>query len=103
MISMVTLSALDQIIILGYFAAVIAVGFFAARKSDNAVDYLLAGRSLTLPIFVMTLVSTWYGGILGVGEYSYLFGISNWVVRGDPSYIFAAVFAFLLAQRVRQS
>jgi SSS family solute:Na+ symporter len=102
-ILVVILSALDQIIIFGYFAVVLVVGFLATRKSADAVDYLLAGRSLTLPIFVMTLVSTWYGGILGVGEYSYRFGISNWVVQGVPYYIFAAIFAFALAKRVRES
>jgi SSS family solute:Na+ symporter len=51
----------------------------------------------------MTLVSTWYGGILGVGEFSYRYGISNWVIQGVPYYIFAVVFAFLLAKRIRAS
>jgi SSS family solute:Na+ symporter len=51
----------------------------------------------------MTLVSTWYGGILGVGEFSYLYGISNWVVQGVPYYIFALVFALIMAKRIRAS
>jgi SSS family solute:Na+ symporter len=100
---MVTLTVADQLIIVAYFAAVLVIGFLTAKKTSDASDYLLAGRSLTLPVFVMTLVSTWYGGILGVGEYSYLFGISNWVVQGVPYYIFAVVFAFLLARRIRAS
>jgi SSS family solute:Na+ symporter len=49
----------------------------------------------------MTLVSTWYGGILGVGEFSYRYGISNWVVQGLPYYVFAGVFALTLAKKVR--
>lgn len=99
---MITLSVADKILILAYFVAVLAIGFFSARKSaTGASEFLLAGRSLTLPVFVMTLVSTWYGGILGVGEFSYRYGISNWVVQGIPYYIFAAVFAFLLAKKVR--
>lgn len=64
---------------------------------------MLAGRSLTLPIFVMTLVSTWYGGILGVGEFSYRYGISNWVTQGVPYYIFAAIFALVLAKKIRET
>jgi len=73
------------------------------RGDENRVRtiFLLAGRTLTLPVFVATLVSTWYGGILGVGEYSYRFGISNWVVFGVPYYIFALVFALFLAKKVR--
>lgn len=99
---MVTLSLADKILIGGYFVAVLVIGFLTGRKSKSTTaDYLLAGRSLTLPVFVMTLVSTWYGGILGVGEFSYRYGISNWVVQGAPYYFFAAVFAVLLAKRIR--
>ena len=99
---MATLSPLDILLILAYFAAVLVVGFRSARKTTSSQgDYLLAGRSLTLPIFVMTLVSTWYGGILGVGEFTYRYGISNWVVQGMPYYIFAALFALFLAKKIR--
>ncbi len=101
-IPVITLSFLDILILVLYFVAVLVVGFRAARKTSSTEDdFLLAGRSLTLPLFVMTLVSTWYGGILGVGEFSYLYGISNWVVMGIPYYIFAAVFAFFLAKKIR--
>ncbi len=99
----VTLSTIDIILIAGYFAGVLLIGFLSSRKNSDSADFLLAGRSLTLPIFVMTLVSTWYGGILGVGEFSYLYGISNWVVQGVPYYFFAIVFALFLAKRIRSS
>ncbi len=109
----VTLTFADIAVIVLYFAAVLAVGFRSrpplrraaaagpAQRASDTVDYLLAGRSLTTPVFVMTLVSTWYGGILGVGEFSYLYGISNWVVQGAPYYFFALLFAALLAGRIR--
>ena len=71
------------------------------QRKDGGGRILLASRSLTLPVFVATLVSTWYGGILGVGEYSYQYGISNWVVFGVPYYFFALVFAFFLAKKAR--
>jgi SSS family solute:Na+ symporter len=100
---MVSLALLDQVVLVLYFAAVIAVGFLAGRsgKARSAADYLLAGRSLTLPTFVMTLVSTWYGGILGVGEFTYRFGLSNWVMQGLPYYLFSLLFALLLAGKIR--
>lgn len=98
----VSLSPVDSFLILLYFAAVVFVGFRASRKQQaHTEDFLLAGRTLTLPMFVATLVSTWYGGILGVGEFSYKFGISNWVVFGVPYYLFALLFALLLAKRIR--
>ena len=61
------------------------------------------GRSLALPSFVATLVSTWYGGVLGVGEYSYRYGISNWLVFGVPYYLGAMLFAMFFARRARRS
>jgi SSS family solute:Na+ symporter len=99
----VTLAPVDLLLIAAYFAAVLLVGFLSSRKNSESAQYLLAGRSLTLPLFVMTLVSTWYGGILGVGEFSYLYGISNWFIQGAPYYLFALVFALLLAKRIRRT
>jgi SSS family solute:Na+ symporter len=98
---MISLSFIDKLLIAVYFLMVVLVGFLAGKRHANSTDFLLAGRSLTLPLFVMTLVSTWYGGILGVGEFSYLYGISNWIVQGVPYYFFALLFAFFLAKKIR--
>ncbi len=99
---MVHFGLIDSFLIILYFLAVLYIGFRAVRRSRNeSEDFLLAGRTLTLPMFVATLVSTWYGGILGVGEFSYRFGISNWVVFGVPYYFFALIFALFLAKRIR--
>ncbi len=100
----VKFSIADWLVLIVYFASVVFVGFRAARKSHGHIDeYLVAGRSLTLPIFVATLVSTWYGGILGVGEFSYRYGISNWFIFGVPYYFFAILFAIFLAPRVHKA
>lgn len=71
-------------------------------RSEGEGEYLLSSRRLTLPAFVATTVSTWYGGILGVGEYSYTYGLSNWFVFGVPYYLYAAIFALFLAGRARR-
>lgn len=92
-----------------YFIAILLLGLFAKKQPDseeNRVleeDFILGGRRLTLPVFVATLVSTWYGGILGVGEFTYLYGLANWVVFGVPYYVFAVLFAFFLAPKIRAS
>ena len=94
----------DVALILLYLAGVLFIGFRAAWRHRGKQDqYLVAGRSLTLPVFVATLVSTWYGGILGVGEFAWSFGLSTWVVFGVPYYLFAGVYAFVLAPRIRRS
>jgi len=73
------------------------------RPSRGAVDYIVAGRRLTLPAFTASLVTTWYGGILGVGEYTWSYGISNWLVFGVPYYLYAGLFGVFLAARARRS
>jgi SSS family solute:Na+ symporter len=97
------LGAGDLLVVGAYLAATVVLGVRASRRPlDPAEDYLLAGRTLTLPSFVVTLVSTWYGGVLGVGEYSYLHGLSNWLVLGAPYYVGALLFALLFARRARE-
>lgn len=70
-------------------------------KKIHLQNYLLGSRRLTLVPFVATLVSTWYGGILGVGEFTYRNGIVNLLVFGIPYYFFAALYASFLAPRIR--
>ena len=93
---------LDIAIVCIYFAALFLIGFLRKKKHSNE-DFLLSGRTLTLPMFVMTLVSTWYGGILGVGEFTYSYGLSNWFVMGFPYYIFALIYAMFIAGRIRKT
>ena len=96
-------SPFDWGLILLYFGFLAAVWLRLLGRSSTAVEYLVAGRRVTLPAFVATLVATWYGGILGVGEYSYRYGISNWLVFGVPYYVGALLFAIFYARRAREA
>ncbi len=95
--------AMDLLVLtlLGAYAA--AIVLLSRGRAGIGVEYLLDGRRLTLPAFVATLVTTWYGGILGVGEYAWRFGISTWLVFGVPYYIAAVLFALVLAPRLRRT
>lgn len=86
------------LVLYALFLVYVTARIFGPHRKDVG-EYLVASRAVTLPGFVATLVSTWYGGILGVGEYSYRYGISNWLVFGVPYYLWAAVFALFLARR----
>src|SRR5688572_16930813 len=48
----------------------------------STLELLLMGRQLTLPLFVATLVATWYGGIFGVTALAYEKGIYNFLTQG---------------------
>ena len=82
---------------------VIAVPSIGILAQSGSREYISAGRRITLPAFVATLVCTWYGGILGVGEFAYTSGIVTWLALGAFYYVFALVYALLLARRVRSS
>ena len=101
---MVSFNFLDITIIVLFFVSVLSIGFWAGRKySDEAGDYLLSGRKVGLGLFVLTTVSTWYGGILGVGEFTYRYGIVSWFTQGFPYYIFALLFAIFFAKKIREA
>jgi len=97
-----SLGALDLAVVGAYLVATFVLGVRSSRRlPGDDEDFLLAGRALTLPAFVVTLVATWYGGVLGVGEYSYVHGLSNWLVLGVPYYIGTLLFALVYAERAR--
>ena len=91
---------IDALIVASFLAACLALGARARRETDLE-GWILAGRALTLPMFVATLVPTFYGGVLGIGEFTWGGGLSNWTVMALPYYVFAALYAVFLAGRVR--
>lgn len=97
------LAALDYAVIAVFVLLILALGFSAKLRDSSVLQFIAAGRSLTLPVFVATLVSTWYGGILGIGESVTYYGLGTWVLMGVPYYVFALVYAFYFAKRVRGS
>ena len=71
--------------VVGLFVVVLALlGFSARLRESTVLQYLAAGRKLSLPAFVATLVSTWYGGILSICESVASFGIGTWGLLGRP-------------------
>ena len=67
--------------IIAYLFLVLLVGLYN-YKTSSSNDYLFASRKLTLPSFIATLVTTWYGSILVIGDYTYQNGIVTWVAFG---------------------
>jgi SSS family solute:Na+ symporter len=101
MAEIIHLSIWDWIPLILYLFFLIWIGFRRSSSLDEE-HFILSARKLTLPAFVATLVSTWYGGILGVGEFTYLYGISNWFVFGVPYYIFGFIFARFLVPHLKK-
>ena len=101
---MISFSFVDVLIILSFFSILLFIGFYSGRKTKtDASDYLLSNRSIGLFLFIAINVSTWYGGILGVGEFSYRYGLVSWFTQGFPYYIFAFLFAIFFAKKIREA
>ena len=88
--------------IYAYFIIIFIVGLYNSKSKDNN-DYLYISRKLTLPSFIATIVTTWYGGILEIGRFSYLNGIVTWVIFGFFYYISAIIFALYIGPRLHQN
>jgi SSS family solute:Na+ symporter len=99
---MISFSLADILIIISFFIVLIVIGLIPKKESDTE-SYLLSNRSVGLFLFIMTNVSTWYGGILGVGEFTYRYGVVSWVTQGLPYYFFAFLFALFFASKVRNA
>jgi SSS family solute:Na+ symporter len=68
---------------------------------EGVLELLLMGRKLTLPVFVATLVATWYGGIFGVTALTFEKGIYNLLTQGIFWYGTYLIFAFFLVEKIR--
>ena len=85
-----------------YFILIFLVGIYN-RKDTNRDEYLYLSRKLTLPSFIATIVTTWYGGILEIGRYSYLNGIITWFIFGFFYYVSAIVFALYIGPKLHEN
>lgn len=97
----VHLGAVDWTFIGLFLATIAGLGLLTKLKSESAISYIVAGRALSIPAFVATLVVTWYGSILGIGESVSFYGIGTWLLLGVPYYLFGIIYALTYAKRVR--
>jgi len=97
-------TALDSAILVVYLLGMLAIGWVALRRIRVFEDWFLAGRGLTTPILVATLVSTYYGldVTLGSSELSFYEGVSAFFVYSAPFYLFYAACALLVAPRLKR-
>ena len=72
------------------------------KEKQGPLELLLMGRRLTLPLFVGTLVATWYGGIFGVTTLTFEKGIYNFVTQGVFWYFSYLIFALVLVKKVKK-
>jgi SSS family solute:Na+ symporter len=99
------LSNLDLIVFAVFFIA-FAIFLLVVKyqgKNLSMLEHLAMGRALTLPGFVITLVSSWYGSVVGATQIAYKYGIYNFFALGVFWYLSALIFAFFIAGKLASS
>ncbi len=83
--------------------AFVVFGYLKRKNKDNKfLDYMLMGRRLTLPLFIATLGASWYGGIFGVSEITFNYGIYNFITQGFFWYIAYIIFALFMVDKIKK-
>ena len=77
------MAAIDIVILVGYFAAMLVLGAVANKKQKSSDDYFVGGRKLGTFSIMSLWFSSWIGGaaIVGTASTAYDYGISGiWYV-----------------------
>ena len=98
------IATIDYIIISLYLVGMVGVGLWFAKKHSDFEDFFLAGRSLTTPLLITTLISTYYGidVLFGDSQLGFTNGVVAWFAYARPTYAFFLIAAFLLAHRLKE-
>ena len=89
-------------VVLGYPLVLVAIGVWKSRQIKTHDDFTVAGRSVSVPLLVATLVCTWVGSgsLFGGAGLAYRSGLSElWFSIGGWTGLLVAYF---LAARVRR-
>jgi len=85
-----------------YLLVLFVFGLRFVKKLKKKEDFLIAGRSLTAPVLVGTLLATWMGSgdIFSVSDLSYNHGFSSLI--GSSGGWLGIIIVFFIAGRVRR-
>ena len=94
---MTGLHPVDLVVVAMYLVATIAVGVLLAGRIKAYRDFFLAGRSLTTPILICTLVSSYYGldALIGDSGDASREGVVVWFAYGRPYTLALLLAAFI--------
>ncbi len=93
---------LDSLILVVYFAALMAIGFYYSKKTNDADDFLVAGRRVGFIRLLGTVTATDIGAgyIIGTVGTAYVAGYgANWLVFS--SLLGALTVAYFLSKRLK--
>ncbi len=95
---------IDLAIVAAYLAGMLAIGYVVAGRIHGFTDFFVAGRSLTTPMLVATLVSSYYGldALLGDSGDASREGVVVWFTYGRPYTLALLLTAAVIAGRLQR-
>lgn len=93
----------DLVIVMAYLAGMLVLGWVAAGRIRGFADFFVAGRALTTPILICSIVSSYYGldVLFGDAGDSAREGVVVWFTYGRPYTLAMLLAALLIAGRLR--
>src|SRR4249920_2853495 len=93
---LVHLSTIDLVIVVFYFALVLAIGWYLKQQANTSEDFFLAGREMTAWVAGLSFLSANLGALelMGWAAASYQYGIlaAHWYWIGAiPAMLFLAI------------
>lgn len=98
------LSNTGTVVVVVYLLSMIWVGWLLRNMVGTEEDFYLAGRRLTLPLAMSTIMATWYGagGTIGCAELAYIYGISVWFSWSIGAHVARIPLAIWVGPKVRR-
>ena len=100
------LTAADGMVFISIFIATLLAVAYGRSKlkkshaSEDKVELLLMGRKITLPLFVASLVASWYGEISGATAFTFQYGLFSFLTQSLVWYAAYLIFAFVLIKKI---
>jgi SSS family solute:Na+ symporter len=99
------ISPFDLVVVGLYLLMMLGIGYYIYRKAPSFEEFLLAGRTMTTPVLVCTLASTYYGldVLFGTSELAYNDGIVAFFGYSEMSLAIYFFAAYALSTRLREA
>ena len=100
------LSNLDGVVFFFIFACTLGAVAYGRRRlkkshtTEDKFELLLMGRRITLPLFIASLVASWYGEISGATAFTYEHGLYSFLTQSLVWYAVYIIFALVLIRRI---
>src|ERR1035437_1797487 len=97
-----SLTTMDGVVFVSIFICTllaVVYGRSKLKKShaiEDKVELLLMGRKITLPLFIASLVASWYGEISGATAFTFQYGMFSFLTQSLVWYAVYLIFAFVL-------